>query len=65
MGLTFKVMPNGEIRDVTFMDRSGNKYLDESGYRAIMKSNPVKPHPDGIVRAYVLMGVRFTPEGMQ
>ena len=63
--LVFKVMPNGEIRDVFFTDRSGNRYLDESAYRAIMKSNPVKPHPTGLVEPYVEMGLRFAPEGIQ
>ncbi|MCG6910954.1 MAG: TonB family protein [Deltaproteobacteria bacterium] len=63
--LVFKVMPNGEIRDVFFTDRSGNNNFDESAYRAIMKSNPVDPHPPGIIRPYVQMGLRFTPEGIK
>jgi len=63
--LQFKVLPNGEIRDLSFTDRSGNRYLDESAYRAIMKSNPVKPHPTGLIAPYVHMGLRFTPEGVR
>lgn len=63
--LVFKVMPNGEIRDVFFTDRSGNRYLDESAYKAIMKSNPVKPHPPGVILPFVQVGLRFTPEGIQ
>ena len=62
--LVFKVMPNGEIRDLFFTDRSGNSHFDESAYRAVMKSNPVDPHPAGIIRPYVQMGLRFTPEGV-
>ena len=63
--LVFKVMPNGEIRDLFFTDRSGNSHFDESAFRAVMKSNPVDPHPRSISEPYVQMGLRFTPEGIQ
>ena len=63
--LVFKVMPNGEIKDLFFTDRSGNSHFDESAFRAVMKSNPVDPHPRSVSRPYVQMGLRFTPEGIQ
>ena len=63
--LVFRVMPNGEIKDIRFTERSGNAYLDESAYRAIVKANPVSPHPTGIRTPYVTLGVRFTPEGIK
>ena len=63
--LVFKVMPNGEIREIFYTDRSGNKHLDDSAYKAIAKSNPVNPHPLGIVKPYVEVGLRFTPEGVR
>jgi colicin import membrane protein len=63
--LVFKVMPNGEIRDIFFTDRSGNAYLDESAYKAIVKSNPVDPHPAGLRSAFVEVGLRFGPEGLR
>jgi colicin import membrane protein len=63
--LVFKVMPDGEITDIRFTERSGNAYLDESAYRAIVKANPVSPHPTGIRTPYVTLGVRFTPEGIK
>lgn len=62
--LVFKVMPNGEIKDIWFTDRSGNNYLDESAYKAIIKSNPVAPHPAGVGLPYVNVGLRFTPKGV-
>jgi len=65
VSLVFKVMPGGEIADIRFTERSGNSYLDESAYRAIVKADPVSPHPDGIRTPYVTMGVRFTPEGIR
>jgi colicin import membrane protein len=63
--IVFKVMPDGEIRDIFFTDRSGNGYLDESAYKAIVKSNPVDGHPAGLSRPYVQMGLRFTPQGIR
>jgi colicin import membrane protein len=63
--LLFKVMPNGEIADIRFTEHSGNSYLDESAYRAIVKANPVSPHPTGIRAPYVTVGLRFTPEGLR
>ncbi len=63
--LAFTVMPSGEISDIWFDKRSGNKYLDDSAKKAIMKSNPVRPHPSGIRKPYMTMGLRFTPKGVQ
>ena len=63
--LVFKVLPNGEIMDLFFTDRSGNSHFDESAFRAVMKANPVDPHPGAISQPYVQMGLRFTPEGIQ
>ncbi|RPJ71543.1 MAG: TonB C-terminal domain-containing protein [Desulfobacteraceae bacterium] len=63
--LVFKVLPSGEITDVRYTERSNNTYLDESAYRAIVKSSPVRPHPPNLRMPYVLVGIRFTPEGMR
>lgn len=63
--LAFTIMPNGEIRDIWFDKRSGNNYLDESAKKAILKSNPVRPHPPGIVKPLVTVGLRFTPKGVK
>jgi colicin import membrane protein len=63
--LAFKVMPNGEIKDIWFDKRSGNSYFDESVKKAIMKSNPVRGHPPGVKKPFVDVGLRFTPEGIK
>jgi colicin import membrane protein len=63
--LAFVVLPDGSIKDVWFDKRSGNSYLDESARKAVLKSNPVAPHPKGIVKAYISVGLRFTPEGLR
>ncbi len=61
--LMVKIMANGEIRDVWFEKRSGNRYLDDSAYKAVMKSNPLPPLPKGYQHYNVVLG--FTPKGLQ
>jgi colicin import membrane protein len=63
--IVFKVMPDGKIMDIFFTDHSGNAYLDDSAYKAIVKTSPVKPYPAGLNRDYIEMGLRFTPEGVR
>lgn len=63
--LVFKVLPSGEITDIRFTQKSGNSYLDDSAYKAIVKASPVSAHPEGINVPYVTVGLRFTPEGLR
>jgi colicin import membrane protein len=65
VGLVFKVMPNGEISDIRYTERSNNTYLDDSAYKAIVKSSPVAPHPPSVKAPYVTVAIRFTPEGLR
>lgn len=58
-----RVMPSGEIQEVWFERRSGNKFLDESAHKAVMKSNPLPPPPKGY-KEYVF-GFIFTPKGLK
>lgn len=58
-----KILKNGQIRDVWFETRSGNRYLDESALKAVKKSNPLPPLPKGYV-TYDL-GLQFTPSGLK
>jgi colicin import membrane protein len=62
--LVFKVMPDGEIQDIFFLDRSGNQYLDDSALKAVKRAKP-PPHPKGLVESFVDVGLRFTPEGIR
>ena len=63
--LGFKIKPNGEISDIWFDQRSGNTYLDESAYRAIVKSNPLPPLPKGLFGGDYTVGIRFGPKGIK
>jgi colicin import membrane protein len=61
--LMISIMINGEIRDVRFEKRSGNSYLDDSAYKAVVKSNPLPALPKGYQFYNVILG--FTPAGLQ
>lgn len=60
-----KIMPDGEIKDVWFDQKSGNRHLDESAYRAVMKSNPLPPLPPGLFNTPYVVGFRFGPKGLK
>jgi TolB protein len=45
--LGVKVLANGEIADVWYDQKSGNRYLDEAARKAVLKSNPLPPFPPG------------------
>ncbi len=59
--LVVKVMSDGEIADVWFEKKSGNRYLDESAYKAVRKSAPFPPLPGGEPSRELRL--RFGPEG--
>ena len=63
--IKFKILPSGEITQIEIVEPSGNRYLDESAVRAIKKTSPVAPHPEGITRPYIEVGVRATPAGFR
>jgi len=63
--LVIKVMPNGDIKDIWFEKKSGNPHLDESAYKAILKSDPLPPLPAGYIRPYFTVGMLFTPSGLR
>ena len=63
--IVFKIRSNGDISDIWFDQRSGNAYLDESAYRAIVKSNPLPPLPAGLFAGDYTVALRFTPKGIE
>ncbi len=63
--LVIKILPSGEIADIWFEKRSGNKYLDDSAYKAIKKANPLPRLPEGYLRPFYNLAVRFTPKGLR
>jgi TonB family protein len=60
--ILIKILKSGEIRDIIYETKSGNRYLDESAKKAIKKTNPLPPLPPGM-RSYDVV-VIFTPRGL-
>ena len=61
--ILIKILKSGEIRDIIYETRSGNRYLDESAKKAIKKANPLPQLPTGM-RSYDVV-VIFTPKGLR
>lgn len=63
--LAIKILRNGEIEDIWFDKKSGNAYLDDSAYKALVKSNPLPPLPKDYMRSDYKIGLRFGPKGLK
>jgi colicin import membrane protein len=63
--LAIKVLRTGEIEDIWFDKKSGNTYLDESAYKAVVKSNPLPPLPKDYMHPFYKVGLRFGPKGLK
>ncbi len=63
--LAIKVLRSGEIEDIWFDKKSGNAYLDDSAYKALVKSNPLPPLPNDYMRPHYKIGLRFGPKGLK
>ncbi len=60
-----KIMKEGEMRDMWFEKRSGNSYFDDSVFKAVKKSDPLPPLPDGYRRPFYEVGFRFNLSELQ
>lgn len=63
--LAIKILRDGEIEDIWFDKRSGNDYLDESAYKALVKSNPLPPLPSEFIGSHYKIGLIFGPKGLK
>lgn len=61
--IMIKILKSGEIRDIVFETKSGNRYLDESAKKAIKRANPLPELPQGMKHYDVVVG--FTPKGLK
>ena len=61
--ILIKILKSGEIRDIIYETKSGNRYLDESAKKAIKKANPLPQLPAGL-HSYDV-GLIFTPKGLK
>ncbi len=60
--IVFRVMPDGEIKNIFVHKKSGNDALDASAYDAIAQASPVKPFPGTISSPFIQMGINFSPK---
>ncbi|MGD8762873.1 MAG: TonB C-terminal domain-containing protein [Desulfobacteraceae bacterium] len=63
--LAIKIMRDGEIDEIWFDKKSGNSYLDESAYKAIVKSNPLPALPRDYIGSFYKIGLIFGPKGLK
>jgi colicin import membrane protein len=63
--LAIKILRDGEIEDIWFDKKSGNDYLDDSAYKAIVKSNPLPPLPKEFSGPQYEIGLIFGPKGLK
>jgi len=54
-----KILSNGAVERLNFEKRSGNRYVDDSAMKAVQKSMPFPPFPDGMTDNYIEIGIRF------
>jgi len=62
--LVIKILPEGQIGDLFFETKSGNAYFDDSVYKAVKKSDPLPALPKGYRKPFYMVGLRFTPAGL-
>lgn len=60
-----KIMKDGQIRDIWFEKRSGNSYFDDSVFKAVKKSDPLPPVPEGFLGPFYEIGLRFNLSELQ
>jgi len=62
--VVFYITRDGRVRDLVLQQSSGNRLIDDSARRAILKSEPFPPVPDAIPAERIGMGLRFTDKGV-
>jgi hypothetical protein len=63
--IVFRVMSNGVINNIEYLEKSGYFALDKSAYLAVKRTNPTEPFPKGIEYPYMEIGIVFTPNGVK
>ena len=54
-----RILSNGAVERLNFEKRSGNGYFDDSAMKAVQKSMPFPPFPEGMIDPYTEIGIRF------
>jgi hypothetical protein len=59
LSIGFRVMKDGKVDDVKYVETSGDALLDEAAYKSIVASNPLSPLPSGFPCEYVVLRLHF------
>lgn len=54
-----RILRSGEIAELDFEKRSGNRYFDDSTVKAVQKASPFPPLPEWIPDRVIEIGIRF------
>jgi TonB family protein len=60
-----RILRNGAVERLNFEKRSGNRYVDDSAMKAVQKSVPFPPFPEGMMDNYIEIGIRFHPSELR
>nr|WP_303649766.1 energy transducer TonB [Desulfobotulus pelophilus] len=62
--VVFQITRDGRVRNLTVTQSSGNRLIDESARRAILKAEPFSVFPDTLPDDRIAIGFRFTDKGV-
>ncbi len=62
--IMIRIAASGEIQDIWFEKKSGNRFLDDSADKAVRKSNPLPPLPSDYPQSHYTLGLIFTAAGL-
>ncbi|MBW2031194.1 MAG: cell envelope integrity protein TolA [Deltaproteobacteria bacterium] len=60
-----KVKRDGKILDIQFVKRSSNAIFDQSVAKAVERSNPLPPFPEGYLKSYDDIEIRFNLKDLE
>ncbi|WP_222427590.1 energy transducer TonB [Desulfobotulus alkaliphilus] len=62
--VVFHITREGRVRNLVLQQSSGNRRIDESARRAILKAEPFPSFPDALPDERIAIGFRFTDKGV-
>ncbi|MGV8057192.1 MAG: energy transducer TonB [Smithellaceae bacterium] len=63
--IEIKIMRDGTLAYAGFEKRSGNRFYDDSAMKAVKKSSPFPPLPEGFSGSIMEIGIRFHPSQLR
>ncbi len=63
--ISIKILRDGTLDYTGFEKKSGNRYFDDAAVKAIKKSTPFPPFPEGIREGSIEIGIIFHPSQLR